>query len=119
MSRTNIVAQTLPGAYPALPLAGGSVTLTEVPADVGNGNITPIVESKTVVLAHNINVAAKTITFTSAVDSFNRTGDITSYSIGAGKIAAFGPFKSGGWNNSGLEIDANHADVLLAVITLP
>src|SRR5204862_4192533 len=60
MSRTSIAAQTLPGAYPTLPVTPGS-DVTEVPADVGNGNLTPLVEAKTIVVAHNINVAAKTI----------------------------------------------------------
>lgn len=120
MSRTNIVAQTLPGAYPALPVTPGS-DLTEVPADVGNGNSTAIVEGKTMVIAHNVNAGAKTITFTSVADTpYTRTGDITAYSIGIGKIKIFGPFKAIGWSNSGnLYIDCNHADVLLTVITLP
>lgn len=119
MARTNIAAQTLDGPYPALPLTPGS-NLTEVPADVGNGNSTPIVEGKTIVVAHNVNVAAKTITFTSVADDKNRSGDITAYSIAAGKIRIFGNFKVPGWTHSGdLWIDSNHADVLLAVVTLP
>lgn len=119
MARTNIAAQTLPGAYPALPLTPGS-NLTEVPGDVTNGNSTALVEGKTMVVAHNINVAAKTITFTSVVDAFGRTGNITAYSIAAGAIKLFGPFKLAGWSNAGnLDIDVNHADVLLAVVSLP
>jgi hypothetical protein len=119
MARTNIAAQTTLGAYPALPVTPGS-DLTEVPADVGNGNETTIVQGKTIVVAHNINVAAKTVTFTSVADDFGRTGDITAYSIAAGKVKIFGPFRTAGWSHSGkLWIDANHADVLLSVITLP
>jgi hypothetical protein len=119
MTRTTIAAQTLLGSYPALPITPAT-DVTEVPADVGNGNDTTIVDNKTIVVAHNINVAAKTVTFTSVADAFNRTGNITSYSIAAGKYKIFGPFKVAGWSNAGkLDIDANHADVLLAVITLP
>lgn len=119
MSRTNIAAQTLLGAYPALPVTPSS-DVTEVPGDVGNGNTTPIVNLKTIVIAHNINVAAKTVTFASVVDDKNRTGDITSYSIAAGKYKIFGPFATAGWSNAGnLDINTNHADVLLAVVTLP
>lgn len=120
MSRTSIAAQTLLGAYPALPITPGS-DLTEVAADVGNGNSTPLIEGKTIVIAHNVNAAAKTITFTSVANpADNRTGDITAYSIGIGKIKVFGPFKQVGWSQGGLLfIDANHADVLLSVITLP
>lgn len=120
MPRTNIAAQTLPGAYPVIPITANTRDVTEVPGDVGNGNETTLVDSKTVILAHNVNVGAKTITFTSVVDTLNRVGHITAYSIGAGELAVFGPFKTVGWAATGkLQIDVEHADVLLAVLTLP
>lgn len=119
MARTNIAAQTLPGAYPTLPVTPAS-DLTLVAADVANGNMTPIVEGKTVVFAQNTGVGARTITFTSVADTFGRTGDITAYSLAAGKMKLFGAFKAAGWTHSGnLWIDGSHAEVLLAVITLP
>lgn len=120
MPRTLIAAQTTPGAYPALPPAANSRDLTFVAGDVVNGNDATIVENKTFVVARNINVGAKTITFTSVADTLNRTGDITAYSIGPAELAVFGPFKAVGWTHSGkLWIDVEHADVTLAIITLP
>lgn len=119
MTRTLIAAQTLLGAYPTLPVTPAT-DLTEVAADVGNGNSVTIIEGKTVVLAHNTGVGARTVTFTSVADTFGRTGDITAYSIAAGKLKPFGPFKVAGWSHSGvLWVDGSHAEVLLAVITLP
>ena len=120
MSRHNIAAQTLPGAYPSLPVTPGSnlVETISVPAD---GMSTAIVDSKTLVLVHNTAVGAETVTFTSVADVYGRTGDITAYSLGAGDQRFFGPFKLAGWAQSGnvLWIDTSDAGILLAVITLP
>jgi hypothetical protein len=119
MPRTNIAAQTFKGAYPTLPVAGNSLDITMAGADTGNGNETALVDTKTIVIAHNTNVGAQTVTITSVADTLNRTGDITTYSIGADEIAVFGPFKTVGWAHSGkLWIDASSADVQLAVVTL-
>lgn len=120
MPRTNIVAQTTVGAYPTLPVTATSQDITMVAADIVNFNETTLVENKTVVLAHNEDVGAVTITFTSAADSLGRTGDITAYSIGAGKISLFGPFKAAGWTHAGkLQFAGSDVDLKLAVITLP
>jgi hypothetical protein len=121
MARTNIVAQTLAGAYPVTPLAGASADIAFIAGDVGNGNETPLVDSKTVVIAYNTSVgSARTITFTSVVDTLNRLGDITAYSVGIGVISRFGAFKTVGWAHSGkLWIDVSNAELTLAVITLP
>jgi len=120
MARTNVAAQTMAGAYPSLPVAANAADLTFVGGDVANGNETPLVDNKTVLVFRNTNVSAKTVTIVSTADSLNRTGDITAYSIGAGEIARFGPFKTVGWASSGkLRFDVEHADVEVAVITLP
>lgn len=120
MPRTNIAAQTMAGAYPALPLAGGSADLTMTGADTVNFNETPLVNLKTIVIARNTGASSRTITFTSVADTLNRTGDIEAYSIGVGKISRFGPFQTVGWASSGkLRFEASHAEVEFAVITLP
>lgn len=120
MARTNIAAQTLAGSYPSLPLAGGSADLTMTAADTVNQNMTPLVNLKTVVLAHNTGAGSHTITFTSVADTLNRTGDITAYACGIGKISRFGPFATVGWALAGkLQFEANHAEIEFAVITLP
>lgn len=120
MARVNVAAQTTLGAYPELPLTANSADLAMQAGDNSLGNYTALVDNKTFVIAQNTDSGAHTITFTSVVDTFNRTGNITSYSIGAGELAMFGPFKTLGWANSGqLWIDVNDNTVKLAVITLP
>lgn len=120
MPRLTIAAQTLPGAYPVLPLGAGSVTLTLTGTTDQTDRETPLVDAKTVVVAYNSDTGAHTVTFTSAADSYNRTGDITAYSLAAKDIAMFGPFRSAGWATDGkLQIDVSDAKVQLAVMTLP
>lgn len=120
MARTNLVAQTLPGAYPTLPISANTRDLTTNAIDIVNGNETTLVDSKTVVLLKNEDAGATTVTFTSVADTLGRTGDITAYSIGAGELAIFGPFKLVGWTHSGkLWIDGSDVDLKVAVITLP
>lgn len=122
MSRTNIAAQSIASTYyPTLPLGAGSADIVETANDDPTDRDTALVDGKTLVLAHNTDSGAHTITFTSVVDApFNRTGDISAYSIAAGKIAKFGPFKSAGWANSGrLQIDVSDPKIRLTVLQLP
>jgi hypothetical protein len=121
MARVLIAAQTLPGPYPALPVTPGS-DLAMQAGDVGLGNYTPLVDGKTVVLVQNTDSGARTVTFASVADApFSRKGDISAYSLAAGKIRPFGPFKSAGWAQAGAQlwIDVSDATVKVAVITLP
>lgn len=106
-ARVLIAAQSVVGTYPTVAaIAANAADLTETAGDAANGNYTPIVEAKTVVIAHNTGVGARTITFTSApAPTTNRTGDITAYSLGAGEISRpFGPFKAAGWANVGPDV---------------
>ncbi len=120
MARTTITAQTLAGAYPTLPIDAGTADLTETAVDDPTDRETPLVNLKTLVIAHNTDSGAHTITIGSSVDTYNRTGDITAYSIAAGKIARFGPFQTLGWSNAGkLNIDVSDPLVRLSIITLP
>jgi hypothetical protein len=121
MARVNVAAQTTPGAYPTLPVGANSRDVAFQAADAGLMNMTPIVDGKTLVLIQNVAVGAKTVTFVSVADgTYHRTGDITTYSVGAGEIALFGPFKVAGWSNAGnLWIDNEDANIKIAVITLP
>jgi hypothetical protein len=54
------------------------------------------------------------------VDEKKRSGNITSYSIGAGEIAAFGPFQPEGWMQADgqVYIAATADDVSFAVLRL-
>lgn len=119
MARTVITAQTLAGSYPALPLSGGSADITETAIDDPTDRYVALLDSKTVIFAHNSDSGAHTITIGSVADQYNRTGDITAYSIAAGKIARFGPFKTAGWANGGnLNIDVSDPKVRLWAINI-
>ena len=121
MARVVVVAQPAPGAYPVV--TAGSLDVTMQAADVALGNYIPIVANKTLILVQNTHATdAKTFTITSVVDAYNRTGDITAYSLAAGDIALLGPFKTEGWSHGsgadgGVWINGESADVKIANIT--
>lgn len=121
MARTNIPANSsLVGSYPAVPLSAGAADVTETAVDDPTDRMTSLIDNKTYLLAHNTDTVARTITIGSTLDSLNRKGDITAYSIAAGKLALFGPFRTVGWSNGGnLNIDVSDPKVRLAVLTLP
>jgi len=76
---------------------------------------------KELVIAHNTGVSTRTITITSVASARNnRTGDITTYSLGAGEYAALGPFEREGWMQSDgyIYLEASHADVKFGIVTL-
>jgi hypothetical protein len=125
MARVLIAAQTLPGAYPTLPITPGSRVLAFQAVDTGLGNYTPLVENKTTIWVKNGHATdAKTVTITSVADTFGRTGDVAAYSLAAGELAPFGPFKAAGWSHGagttgGIWIDGSSTDIKVAVVTLP
>jgi hypothetical protein len=120
MARTNVVAQTCPGAYPALPITPDARDITWLGANVSDKNDTALVAGKTLVLARNVDSGAHTVSFTSVADSLNRKGDITTYSVGADQVALFGPFTTIGWASGGrLLFEGDNINIEFAVITLP
>lgn len=120
MARTAIAAHTLVGSYPELPLAPAEADLIFTANDDPVSRQTALVNAKTVVIVYNTDVSAHTITFTSVENTTHRTGDITAYSVAAGKLAAFGPFQSAGWAYGGqLQIDVSDPKLRLSVLTLP
>jgi len=121
MARVLVTPQTTPGAYPALQPGAGSLTITFQACDPSLLNYAPLVNGKTYLLAQNTDSGAHTVTITSVADApFNRTGDITAYSVAAGVVAQFGPFATAGWSNGGqLWFAGNDATIKFAVITLP
>jgi len=102
-ARVLVAAQSLVGTYPVLPLTADAADLAEQAGDATLLNYTPLVDGKTVVIAHNTSATvARTVSFISAPDDKNRTGDITAYSLGIGEISKpFGPFRTAGWANVG------------------
>ncbi len=114
---TAIASQTPVGPWPATPLVADSADLIFTAADMG-GNKT-VLTGRMLLLAHNVNVAAKTVTITSVADPDGRTGDITTYSIGASEKMAF-LLDPVGWKNADGSVYylANHVDVSFALVKL-
>src|SRR4030065_2795360 len=99
MARQIITKTTLLGSYPALPLTVNTADLTELAADEVNFDSVAL-SGDDIVIAHNTDTGAHTVTFSSVVDDKNRTGDIMAYSIRAGEMAVF-RLKAAGWEPSG------------------
>lgn len=123
MARTTIAAQTLLGAYPSLAIAANAADLTFAAlsgSSGDNGNQTPLT-GKEILLFRNDDVGAQTVTITSVADRYNRTGDISAYSIGASEYAILGPFAVDGWKQSdgNLYFEGSDANVKCAVLRLP
>lgn len=99
------------------PTAGVAVTFTA--ANVTDKEQFPLT-GKEIVIARNSGASSRTITITSV--AFNgRVGHITAESIAAGAVRVYGPFNVNGWQQTdgNLYLEANHAEVLFAVIALP
>jgi len=123
MARLAITVQEPAGFWPALPLTANAedFTWTASGADFADG-FSFTNTGRELILIRNDNVGAQTITVSSVVDRFNRTGDITTYSIGAAEYAWFGPFKQDGWNQSGTQLlyaAVTAADLYICVVRLP
>ena len=122
MARLSLTAQAPPGFWPALPLTAGAedFTFTLSGADWADGFSFTNTGRENLIFKGGAGV--ETITISSVVDQFNRTGDITAYSIGIGEYVWLGPFKPSGWNQSGtnkLYGATTDADVGIVVCQLP
>lgn len=120
MARTTLTKTTALGAYGDYSVAN-SADLTMTVADVSNKNQF-VASSSDLVIAHNTGGSAYTITVTSSADPhYQRTGDITTYSLGAGEYAVFGPFKRPGWVQSDgyIYLEASNALVKFGVVVIP
>ena len=114
------VQQILP-KYPTLPLVANSAdyVYTAAGADFADG-FSFAHTGKEVLLALG-GVAGGTITINSVVDDYKRTGDITTYAIGAAEYVVFPPFALAGWRRADGTIwgAASIATIELAVLRLP
>jgi len=118
MARQTIAKQVPYGPYPTLPVAANALDLVETAADVTNKEqFAP--SGDDLVIVHNTGASPYTVTFTSVADEMKRTGDVTTYSLGAGELAAF-RFKKQGWlqTDGNIYIEASNAAVKWAVIQL-
>lgn len=122
MAVLDLTLTTMPAKYPALQPAANSLDITFVAAgaDFADGAQFTLT-GKEILLAWNKHATdPRTVTVTSVVDEYNRTGNITAYSIGAGEIAVFPQFQLAGWKQSSgkLSLAASAADVYFAVLRL-
>lgn len=120
MPRTALTPQTAIAKHPGT-LAANAADFTFAAGDASNGNYF-VSSGNQLIVARNTGAGARTITLTSAADSLNRLGTITAYSIGAGEFAVFTQgLTIDGWRQSDGQfyINVEHAEVTLAVITLP
>ena len=120
MARTDITPQDALGSYPSLPLSADSADFTWTAGDATNNNAVTLA-GRELVLVRNDGTSAQDVTFQSVADQYNRTGNIDTYSVGAGEYAMFGPFKVPGWKQGDgkLYIDPASTDLKFAVIRLP
>jgi hypothetical protein len=121
MARQTLTKSTAQGNFPTLQPAANSLDLIMTAADATNKEQF-VASGKDLIIFHNTGVSTRAVTFTSVVDpKNNRPGDVTAYSIGAGKYGHFGPLTREGWMQTDGYIysEASHADVKFGVITLP
>lgn len=119
MPRAALTKTTAKGPYPTLPISAGALSVTMTAANVDDKNeFSP--SGDDLILVHNTGASPYTVTVTSAPDPQNRTGDVATYSVAAGVIAAF-RVKSLGWVQADgkVYLEANNADVKFGIIALP
>ncbi len=120
MPRTNIAKQTEASAA-TFPWSATGLILTEVAADVANGNET-VACGRLLLIARNSGGSSRTVTIDSAADAKGRTGDVAAETLAAGEIRMFLLVRDG-WQqeDSGTLkywFEANHADVKFSLIEL-
>ncbi len=113
-ARTDLTVQTPVNLNSSI--SADAADLASTAGDASNGNQF-VMSGGEIIIAKNSGASARTITITSAPDNLGRTKDITTYSIGAGETAIFGPFQAYGWRQSNGKgyIDVSNAEVLLSV----
>jgi hypothetical protein len=122
MARLSLTVQTPPGKYPVTPITANAADIawTASGADYADG-FGYALTGRELLLIRNDNAGAQTVTIESVIDEYNRESDITTYSIGIGEYAMFGPFPKDGWGQTDgtLHGAVTAADLYLAVIRLP
>jgi len=120
MARTELTPQDTPGRYPSLPLAADEADLAFDAGDAVNGNEFALT-GREIILARNDDAGAQTLTISSVDDQYNRDGDISAYSIGAGEYAVFGPIPLHGFRQSDgmCYLDVSDANIKIAIIRIP
>jgi hypothetical protein len=107
------------GPYPVLPV--GALALDFVFTVADNVNFDEFAfTGRELILVSNPTGGALTFTLESVADGAQRTGDVTTYSVGAGLFSCFWAGNVVGWNNSGkFFLKGSAATLKFAVIRIP
>lgn len=114
-----ITPVTIVGPYPALQPSATDLDFAFTACSGGADTFAATDKDILIVTNTNGAAAAKTFTITSVVDDINRTGDITTYSVGDGLFSVFS-FRNGmkGWRNGSgnITITGEDADIEFAIL---
>jgi hypothetical protein len=118
MPRTALTKITPKGPYPGT-VAANDLDIAQTAADVGNMNAFPMGGDDLLIVQNTHASNAYTFTLTSIADSHGRTGDVTTYSLAAGEIAAF-RLKQDGWKQTdgNMYLAAENAAIKFSVLAL-
>jgi hypothetical protein len=117
---TAITVQQMLAPFAAV--GAGAADFTVAASTLTDGD-TFVCTGRELLFVQNTDAGATTITITSVVDEKNRTGDITTYSVGIAEFACFsiGLTNAQGWKSSTgtVRITCSDVDLKVAVLRLP
>lgn len=110
--------QNVKGPYPGT-VSAGDLTFTMAAGITSSATFA--LTNKEVLLVYNSAVTAHTFTLTSVPDKYQRSGNVTNYSLGAGEWAAFFYGDKMGWadSNGCAAITASNSALKIAVLRIP
>lgn len=113
MARTALTKTPAPNMHST---TGSEVTMAVADTTDKNQFVS---SSDDLVIAHNAGASSHTVTITSTVDPYGRTGDVDAQSLAAGEIRVFRLAHSG-WaqSNGQVYLEADSAEVKFGVVTL-
>lgn len=108
------------GPYPSLPVSANALDVTFTACNTSDKNQFSLNGPKLLLVQNSDAANPYTFTLTSKVDSRNRTGDVTTYSLAAGEIAAFKFDNGEGWMQTDgyVYLEGSNAAIKFAVINL-
>lgn len=118
MARQELTKYTPAGPYPTLPVAANSMDILETAADPANKEQFEA-SGDDLVVVRNSGASPYTVTFTSVVDTLNRSGDVGPYTLAAGESMSF-RFRKQGWAqaNNKIYMEASNAAIKYIVFEL-
>ena len=122
MARTTLTKTTPLGSSSAgyAVANAADLTMTACSGSSGSNGNQFVCGGKDLVIAHNTGGSAYTITISSVADPYGRTGDVATYSLGAGEYGVFGPFDTTGWRQTDgyIYLEATNVAVKFGIVAL-